>query len=164
MSVNNNSGDNFGTGDVKHILNILVNKVDNYERKLDNIEVKVNDLSFIRHQMESFTKQVTEIQTDLKSLRIDYQDFKSIEYRIEDLIKWKNQIEQTLTVSDMVLLKSKNFNQELLINQLSERLTTVREEVKKEINSRTLFVGGITSGVFTLFAEIALYLFKYHPK
>lgn len=148
--------------DIKNILNILVSKIESYEDTLENIEARVSELSVIKHQMEMFTKQVNEIQSDLKSLRSDFQNFKSVEYKVEDLSRWKNQIEQVLTIADMQSMKLKSFNQELLIAQLNEKLINVKEEIKKETMNRSLVVGGGAGSAIVALAQALLYVMKQH--
>ena len=120
--------------DIKQILNVLINKIDSYEDKIDNIEEKTSDLAVIKHQMETFSKQFIDFQSDVRSLRNDFQNFKNIEYRVDDLIKWKNNIDQVLTVSDMANLKSKSQSNDVVLTQHTDRINTLKEEVKKELS------------------------------
>lgn len=148
------------SNDLKGILNLLVKKIDSYENKIDNIEDKVNELAVIKHQMDNFSKLFGEIQVDLRSLKTDFQELKNIEYRVEDLTKWKMQIDQILTISDLGKLKDKSYSQEILVTQLKDRLDTIKEEIKKETTGKNLVASG---GIATLLIG-AIQLIEYFLK
>jgi len=146
--------------ELRNIISLFVNslentqtKLDNTEKKLDNLHDKLDDLSIIKHQVSQLERNSTEVLEDL-------QDLKSIEYKVETLLEWKKNVDQNVTVNDLIVIKNKVTELTNKAIQLNERLDTIFEEVKKEISNKSIISSGATSGILTLIIEGIKQFFK----
>ena len=146
--------------ELRNIISLFVNslentqtKLDNTEKKLDNLHDKLDDLSIIKHQVSQLERNSTEVLEDL-------QDLKSIEYKVETLLEWKKNVDQNVTVNDLIVIKNKVTELTNKAIQLNERLDTIKEEVKKEISNKSIISSGATSGILTLIIEGIKQFFK----
>lgn len=149
---------------VKDILALLDSKLDRYDKKLDSIQTKIDDIAVIKHQIESFTKQITELQSDVKSFKDDYQDFKGIEYKVQQLLDWKQQVQDILTTTDMSNLKTDNQSLKLQMNEISQKLINLKEEITKSLTNKTVVSGGISAVSFTAVIQAILHYYNSVPK